>query len=86
MDAEKQPAVAGPVEPTVRRRMCSTPPEYRVPLRDIVAAMVSQRAAEERERRPPCVKCGAETPQQAEKMCQPEDCDCPGCRLWPDAS
>jgi len=60
------------------------PPEYRVPLSELVATMVSLRNAEERERRPPCVKCGAETPEQAETMCQPEDCDCPGCRLWPN--
>lgn len=61
------------------------PAEYRAPLRELVATMVGLRNAEERERRPPCVKCGAETPEQAETMCKPVDCDCPGCRLWPDA-
>jgi hypothetical protein len=78
-------AGASPVDQPVRRLACSVPPEYRVPLRDLVATMVGLRNAEERERRPPCVKCGAETAEQAETMCQPVDCDCPGCRLWPDA-
>lgn len=61
------------------------PAEYRVPLRELVAAMVEGRRMEERVNRPPCIRCGAETLEQAQDMCQPTDCDCPGCKLWPDA-
>ncbi len=60
------------------------PAEYRVPLRDLVQTMFELRRAEERQKRPPCLDCGAETLAQAETMCQPVDCDCHGCRLWPD--
>lgn len=79
MSNENPQAVGAPLERVVR------PAEYRVPLRELVAAMVEGRRMEERVNRPPCIRCGAETLEQAQDMCQPTDCDCPGCKLWPDA-
>jgi len=29
----------------------------------------------------PCIKCGAKTAEQAERICQPEDSHCPGCYI-----
>ena len=36
--------------------------------------------------KPPCVECGATTPEEAETMCRcaGDKDDCHGCHLWPD--
>ena len=80
-------AVAGPVEPTVRRLACSVSPEFRVPLRELVALKLDMERWTERMKVPPCAECGAETPEQAETMCHcsGDKDDCHGVRLWPDA-
>ena len=42
--------------------------------------------AEARYAQPPCLECGAETPEQAETMCNcaGDKDDCHGCHLWPN--
>jgi hypothetical protein len=42
--------------------------------------------ADERWKVPPCLECGAETPEQSETLCNcAGDKDhCHGCELWPD--
>lgn len=86
MNETTQPAVAGPVEPTVRRFACSVPPELRIPLRELVALKIEIAREVERSKVPPCMECGAETPEQAETMCRcgGDKDDCHGVRLWPD--
>lgn len=39
-----------------------------------------------REKRPPCLECGAMTSKEAETMCicNGDKDDCHGCELWPD--
>jgi hypothetical protein len=60
------------------------PPEHRVPLADLVACLFEERRHAERIKVPPCMECGAETPEQAETMCRcaGDKDDCHGCRLW----
>lgn len=42
--------------------------------------------AEERFYEPPCMECGAKTPEEAETVCRcgGDKDDCHGCQLWPD--
>jgi len=42
--------------------------------------------AEARYREPPCMECGAMTPEEAETrcICGGDKDDCHGCHLWPD--
>ena len=60
---------------------------FRVPLRELVAMKIECDRHAERSKVPPCMECGAETPEQAETMCNcgGDKDDCHGCRLWPDA-
>lgn len=69
-----------------RQTSCSVPPAYRIPLRELVATMVQIDRMEEQMQKPPCVECGAETREQASRMCicGGDKDDCHGCRLWPD--
>ncbi len=41
---------------------------------------------DERRKFPPCLECGAETPEQSETMCicSGDKDHCHGCELWPD--
>lgn len=80
-------AGASPVDRTVRRLACSVPPELRIPLRELVALKVELARDVERRKVPPCMECGAETPEQAETMCNcgGDKDDCHGCHLWSDA-
>lgn len=81
------PAGASPVDQPVRRLACSVPPELRIPLREMVALKIEIAREVERSKVPPCMECGAETPEQAETMCRcgGDKDDCHGVRLWPDA-
>lgn len=58
---------------------------FRVPLRELVALKIECERHAERSKVPPCMECGAETPEQAETMCNcsGDKDDCHGCRLWP---
>lgn len=42
--------------------------------------------ARSRYREPPCLECGAMTPEEAESKCRccGDKDDCHGCHLWPD--
>ncbi len=66
------------------RRRCSVPPELRIPLRELVALKIEIDRDVERRKVPPCMECGAETPEQAETMCHcgGDKDDCHGSRLW----
>ncbi len=77
-------AAGSPVDCLVRRHACSVPAELRVPLRDLVALKIEIDRDVERRKVPPCMECGAETPEQAETMCHcgGDKDDCHGSRLW----
>ena len=68
-------------------RQCNVPPELRVPLRELVALKIELARDMERRKVPPCLECGAETPEQAETMCRcgGDKDDCHGVNLWPYA-
>lgn len=51
-----------------------------------LAYMLPELEAEVRFYDPPCMECGAKTPEEAEKLCNcgGDKDDCHGCQLWPD--
>ena len=63
-----------------------TPPELRIPLRELVALQADIRRHDEARKAPPCMECGAMTAEQAGEMCRcsGDKDDCHGCALWPD--
>lgn len=67
---------------TAERR--PTPPEWRVPLRELVALHAEIRRADARYKVPPCLECGAATAEEAETKCHcsGDKDDCHGCHLW----
>lgn len=62
-----------------------TPPEFRIPLRELVSLKREIRAAEEAWKSPPCQECGAMTEDEASEKCRcsGDRDDCHGCSLWP---
>lgn len=65
---------------------CPTPPEFRVPLRELVALKREIDRHDEAIKAPPCVECGAMTAEEAGTRCRcaGDKDDCHGCSLWPD--
>lgn len=67
-------------------RTYPTPPELRVPLRELVAMKRECARMDEARKSPPCMECGAMTAGEAGTRCHcaGDKDDCHGCKLWPD--
>lgn len=58
-------------------------PEFRIPLREVVACHIETKRVAEARKSPPCQDCGAKTKKQAGDLCNTMSDDCHGCELFP---